>query len=142
VSTNIINLDDVLTVQKVLTYKGKEYTFKFSDGMDKAVQDAWVQANAYAKKLLADDPENKMDEKPVEEQRAYVRDALNKQHEIVMGFFVETIGADQAKQLYDDLNQSTDGLMFILGLVKRLADQSIKDARDAEYPQFDGNQDA
>lgn len=140
--SNVINLDDVLTTQKVLTYKGQEYTFKFSDDLDHAVQDAWVQANAYAQQLLADDPENEMDNKPVEEQRKYVRNALAKQHEIVMGFFKETIGDAQAKQLYNDLNQSTDSMMFVLGLVKRLADKSLQDARDAEYPQFDGNQDA
>jgi len=32
-------------------------------------------------------------------------------------------------------------LFFVLGLVKRASDKAIKDAQDAEYPAFDGNED-
>lgn len=140
--SNVINLDDVLATKQDFTYKGETYTFRFSDKMQHALSDAWVKANAYAKQLTSDDKENDdIDKKPVEDQLTFVRDVLNKEHEIVMDFFVQTIGKEKADKLYSDLDQSTDGLMFVLGLVKRASEKAIKDAQDAEYPAFDGNED-
>lgn len=140
--SNVINLDDVLATKQDLTYKGETYTFRFSDKTRHALGDAWVKANAYAKQLASDDEEaDDIDKKPVEDQLAFVRDALNKEHEIVMDFFVQTIGKEKADKLYSDLDQSTEGLFFVLGLVKRASDKAIKDAQDAEYPAFDGNED-
>lgn len=140
--SNVINLDDVLATKQDFTYKGETYTFRFSDKMQHALSDAWVKANAYAKQLTNDDKENDdIDKKPVEDQLNFVREALNKEHEIAMDFFVQTIGKEKADKLYSDLDQSTDGLMFVLGLVKRTSEKAIKDAQDAEYPAFDGNED-
>lgn len=140
--SNVINLDDVLATKQDLTYKGETYTFHFSDKMQRAITDTWVKANAYAKQLTDDDPKmDGIDKKPVKDQLAFVRNALDKQHEIIMDFFIQTLGKEKADQLYNDLNQSTNGLMFVLGLVKRAADKSLKDAEDAEYPAFDGNED-
>lgn len=140
--SNVINLDDVLATKQDFTYKGETYTFRFSDKMQHALSDAWVKANAYAKQLTNDDKENDdIDKKPVEDQLNFVREALNKEHEIAMDFFVQMIGKEKADKLYSDLDQSTDGLMFVLGLVKRASEKAIKDAQDAEYPAFDGNED-
>ncbi|EPC99969.1 hypothetical protein Lpp125_10961 [Lacticaseibacillus paracasei subsp. paracasei Lpp125] len=140
--SNVINLDDVIATKQDFTYKGETYTFRFSDKMQHALSDAWVKANAYAKQLTNDDKENDdIDKKPVEDQLKFVREALNKEHEIAMDFFVQTIGKEKADKLYSDLDQSTDGLMFVLGLVKRASEKAIKDAQDAEYPAFDGNED-
>ncbi|KRL10730.1 hypothetical protein [Schleiferilactobacillus perolens] len=143
--SNVINLDDVLATKQDLTYKGKTYTFEFSDKMQQALNDTWVKANAYANQLTDEEKNGSktadIDHKPVEQQLEYVRGALAKQHEIIMEFFDQTIGENKANQLYNDLNQSTNGLMFVLGLVKRAADKAIKDAETAEYPAFDGNED-
>lgn len=138
---NVINLDEVLSTQQTLTYKGKEYTFDFSDATEKAAQDAWVKANAYVKQLNDDTKNADIDSKPTADQVKFVHDALAENHKIVMAFFVQTIGKEKADQLYADLNHSTSGLLFVLGLVKRLAEKSIQDAREAEYPEFDGNED-
>jgi hypothetical protein len=140
--SNVINLDEVLATKQDLTYKGETYTFRFSDKMRRALSDTWVKANAYANQLTGDSKkDDDIDKKPVNDQLAFVRNALDKQHEIIMEFFVQTIGKEQADKLYNDLNQSTNGLMFVLGLVKRSADKAIKDAEHAEYPAFEGNKD-
>lgn len=136
---DVINLDQVLSLSRTFTFKGKDYTFDFSDEMEKAVQDAWIKANAYIRELTDDNASNEIDKKPADDQQAYVHDVFAKQHDIVMGFFNRTIGAEKANQLYTDMNHSTQGMLFVLGLVKRVADKSLQDARDTEYPAFEGN---
>jgi hypothetical protein len=141
--SNVINLDEVLTTKQDLSYKGETYTFRFSDKTQQALREAWVKANALVKQLVDDDKkkDNSIDKKPVDEQLEFVRNTIRQERDIIMAFFEDTIGKDKAERLYHDLNESTDGLLFVLGLVKRASDKALKDAEDQEYPAFDGNKD-
>ncbi|WP_125570927.1 hypothetical protein [Lacticaseibacillus songhuajiangensis] len=135
--SKIIDLNDILKTEATFTYKDKEYVFKFDDASDRALQEVWIKATAYATELSKD--EGELDKKPVEEQVNALTDAMDKQHQIVMEYFVSQIGKTKAETLYKDLGKSTNGLMFVLGLVKRESDKAIEDAQEATYPEFDGN---
>lgn len=137
--SNVINLDDVLKKQATFELNGEEYVFPFDDASARELNEMVAKADAYTRDLTANDAD--MDDKPVADQVKFIRDAHKKQHEIVMAYFVNQIGKEKALKLYNDLNKSTQGLMFVAGAIKRASDKAFNDAVDATYPAFDSGKD-
>lgn len=135
----IINLDDVLSMKRTFSYQGKNYEVVFSDDFQRRLTDTMLKASQLATKLNGDNTD--WDKESDESQREIVEDAYSKQHKLVMDFFNHELGEENALQLYNDLNQSTQGLLFVMGLMNRTAGKVLDDAREALYPSFDGNED-
>lgn len=139
---SVINLDDTIKTSLTVNYKGQEYVFPFSDKMSQALEEAWVKANDLVESIKKDnDPKkdndnDKTDNKSVADDLKFVQSQIKKEYDIVIDFFNSVIGKTKAERLYKDLNSSTDGLLFVLGLVKRESDKALEDARKDAYPDY------
>lgn len=139
---SVINLDDAIKTSLTVNYKDQEYVFPFSDKMSQSLEETWVKANDLVEGINHENkPEkakdnDKIDKKPVADKLKFVESQVHKEYEIIIEFFNNVIGKTKADRLYKDLNSSTDGLLFVLGLVKRESDKALEDARKAAYPDY------
>lgn len=122
---SVINLDQQLDIENVVTVRlaGKDYKLIFNDEFAKKLSEADLKITNYESKVNDLDVDNMTPK----EQRKVLMEGYATANDAAVQALDSVLGKGEGKRLYNYYHQSTDVLAELIGKLRDLANNTVKE---------------